>query len=77
MFKKIMAGNCLLFNIVSSTIIFLAIFALIALGIYGVIQVGYFVFFFKEATIFNLVKGLLTLAIACGVPMGISMCTDS
>lgn len=69
--------DSVLFCIIVSVIGFLIIFALIALGIYGLIQVGYFVFFFKEATIFNLVKGFLALAITCGVPMGICICTDS
>lgn len=47
----------------------LGIFALIALGIVGFKELGLFLFF--DGTIINLIKGLVFISIAMGVPIGI------
>lgn len=65
-------GNFTLLTVILLTVgMILGIFGLIVLGIVGFKELG--AFLFDDGTIINLIKGILFISIAGGIPIGINI----
>ncbi len=65
------------FNIGLCILTLLGILILIAVGIYGIGQVGFFIFHAEANTLPYLFRGFIALAIAGGVPLGLTISIET